>query len=579
MLFALGYWGTQWYIETQLIWEEDRELIAVHGQGGLEIPELDEQPISPPSMGLKSPVRFATAQDSGLDWQYEHGDRGEFHLAETLGGGIGVLDFDRDGWLDITATDGGDPLTWPENQQNRVGLFRQIGPERFTNVSGEARLHWTGYGHGCCVGDVDSDGFDDLYVTGYQSACLFLNVGDGTFRNATDEAGLALDWWAATAAFGDLDLDGDLDLYVTGYADVSRDLPAPYCESGGRRIHCHPHHYDAIPDAVYENVGDGTFRDRTESSGVGEQLEYGLGVMIVDLDDDRIPEIFVANDGDRNLLFRWVGNWHFEEVGLPAGVAFNSEGGSMGSMGIACADFDADGLLDLLVTNFSHERNVLYSNAGELMFYDLSLGSELAQSSRSAVGWGAIPLDADLDGNIDLFVANGHVTDMPGQDYAQLPAFFRGTTGGKLTAVVPGGEYFTTSWHARGAVGVEITGDGRTDLIVSHIRDQLMLLRNESVTTGAAARVQLVGVESNRSGANVRLEWTRATDRHASETSLSAGYLSSSSAPPTISWPTSKADRQLRITWPSGQSQIITAIGSNASLVVVEGHASSRLAE
>ena len=569
----LGY-GVARLLDRPQEWREDSQLIAVHGT---------RQSLDLPSRAGDVPAEderfaFEAVPETGLAWSYDHGGNGEFHLAETLGGGVGLADWDRDGRLDIIATDGGDPLNWPENRQNRLGVFRQSTPTDFMLVSAEARASFLGYAHGCAVGDVDGDGFDDFFVTGYQSAALFLNRGDGTFQDVTASAGLLLDWWSATASFGDLDRDGDLDLYVTGYADVSRDLPTRYCESGGQRIHCHPHYYDPIPDAVFENLGDGSFADRTASSGVADYREYGLGVVIVDLDQDLSPEIYVADDGDRNLLFSVRDQWKFQESALTAGVAFNGEGRSMGSMGIACGEFNRDGLLDLTVTNFSDERNVVYENAGALNFVDRSLGSEFDMSSRRLVGWAAVPLDVDRDGTLDLFVANGHVTPMPGQEYRQRPHLFRGSGDGEWLLSDPGGGYFTIPRQARGAASADLDRDLRPDLVVSQIREPVTVLRNQTQPVGGAAELQLVGVKSNRPGANVRIEFVAGSQRFTHEVQLSAGYLSSVSAPVILSWPAGQPAQAVRIVWPSGVEQTIPSLEAGQRMIIVEGISSLTLA-
>lgn len=568
LMVLLGYWSAaQW--EQGTIWRADLDLIASHGSGST-VGQVVPLP-GASAAHLDSRTESTRWFPATLDWVYDNGAQGEYHLAETLGGGVAALDFDRDGRLDLAFTDGGDPIHWPDNGRNRVGLFRSRHQSAFIELADSARLLWTGYGHGCCVGDVDSDGFDDLFVTGYQSTGLFLNDGDGTFHEATTSAGLESGRWCATAAFGDLDLDGDLDLYVTCYADVSRNLPTPYCESAGQRIHCHPHYFDAVPDLLFENLGDGRFRDQSETSQIGRQQEYGLGVTIADLDRDRVPEIFVSDDGDRNLLFTSRGKWVYDEVGLISGVAFNGEGRSMGSMGIGCADFDGDELLDLAVTNFSDERNVLFSNAGGLTFYDRSLGSEFDRMSRASVGWGVVPLDADVDGARELFVANGHVTEMPNQEYRQRPAFYRLGDDGRFRSASPAGEYFNSSWHARGAICADLNQDLHPDLVISHIADKAVLLVNDTPPVGGAAEITLIGIESNRSAGNVWLQWSASGWTAVAERQLSSGYLSSSTAPLLLSWPDAAQPCSLRIEWPSGISQEISNLESGERRLIVEG--------
>lgn len=551
-------------------WKADELLIA-------RLNEARELRIGAPPHDLSSPsptsdgLHFASCDGTGVDFPYENGAVGTFHLAETLGGGVAVTDFDRDGSTDMVFVNGGNFVNWPDQRAESIKVFQCVKSLRFREVSASARTMWAGFGHGCAVGDFDNDGFDDLFFTGYQSTLFFHNLGDGTFEEITDAAGVRMDRWCATAAFGDLDGDGDLDLYVTAYADVSRTEPPPYCELNGVRIHCHPHHYEAVDDMLFENLGDGTFADRSESSSIAMERQYGLGVVIVDLNQDRVPEIFVANDGDRNLLYEYRGGWRFEEIGVTAGIAYNSQGQSMGAMGIACADFDSNGLLDLMTTNFLNERNVIFSNQGNNTFFDRSRRSVMNDTSRPKVGWAAVPFDADCDGLLDLFVANGHVTEWPDAPYEQVPLLYRGQPNARWSVVGSAGEYFNRRWHGRGAVAADLTGDRLLDLVVCHIGAPASILKNDSDRRGGAITLELVGVRSNRSASTTEVELMAGGRRYVAQRMLSAGYLSSSSRAMHFGIGDAAAAESIVIRWQSGLTQILDDIPRDVELIVVEG--------
>ncbi len=565
ILAAAGY-GTAKWVESRSVWRGDDLLPKPVKTDGVDRRDPTQTRHSQPP--AQDGLKFIELQNSGLDFTYENGDSGKFHLAETLGGGIGTADLDRDGRTDLIFVDGGDPINWPDQISNSIHIYRHLSTTSFTEVGEQNGCLWSGYGHGCCLGDFNNDGFDDFLITGYQSTAFFMNMGDGTYEERTEEAGLKMDRWCATAAFGDLDNDGDLDLYVTTYANTPRDVPPPYCEESGRRIHCHPHYYSAVPDYLFENVGDGTFRDRSTDSGISEQIQYGLGVVIADFNDDRTPEIFIANDGDRNLLFEKESDWKYREIGIESGVAYTAMGKSTGSMGIACADFNRDGRLDLLTTNFIHETNVTFYNQGGNTFVDTAGQNGLSTTSRAMVGWSAVPFDADLDGRPDLFVTNGHVTDSPSASFQQPPLLFHGTNDSQWKKTENAGAYFEQSWHGRGALATDLNEDGLPDLVVSPIDDPATILLNDFKFDGPVTTLQFVGTDSNRSAGNLRIEVQSGSETNVHERQLSGGYLTSRTT--ELSFASSNDGVNITLRWPNGNVQEMKDL-SAGSYLIIEG--------
>lgn len=553
--------------ERRLVWDDDRQLLE----------ELKIQPEPLPvyrgaegNLASASGIRFEEAAGSGVTFAYDNGPENQYHLAETLGGGVGAIDFDSDSDFDLVFVDGGNPAEWPSNRTSRVSLFRCMKELQYAPVNTESGIAWTGYGHGCSVADVDNDGFDDLLVTGYQSSAFYLNQGDGTFKESDIVKTMTADKWCVTGCWSDLDADGDLDLYIACYADTPRTLPTPVCESGGVRIHCNPHSYRAVTDLLFENLGNGDFVDRSDSSGTAAYREYGMGVVAADLDRNGTMEIFVANDGDRNLLFRQTAPWIYEEIALTSGVAFNGQGETMGSMGVACVDFDRNGQLDLLTTNFSHESNALFHQVGPLTFVDTTQGTEIDRSSRLRVGWSAIPINADCDQHMDLFVANGHVTQMPSEEWAQRSSLLRGGPDG-FEESRNAGAWFETAWHARGACRVDLNNDGRDDLAVSLINAPAALLVNDSSLSGNSIQLRFSGTQSCRSaeGAIIELETASGTTMHV--LMRNAGYLSSNSNVMTVGLGSDAVATVVRIHWPSGVTQELQNITAGQSVNVIEG--------
>jgi predicted Zn-dependent protease len=412
------------------------------------------------------------AENSGLaDFIQDNGASPIHQLPEMASGGVGLLDYDGDGFLDVYCVQGGPFPPGPTPARSGDRLFRNRGDGRFLDVTAAALIDRMpgGYGHGVAVGDYDNDGRPDLFVTRWRSYALYHNRGDGTFEDVTARDGLEGDRdWPTSAAFADLDDDGDLDLYVCHYGAWDAANPR-ICKdpSGSIILTCDPRGIASLPDHVFRNEG-GRFVDVTDQAGIVDRDGRGLGVVAADLDEDGRIDLFVANDSTANFLFRNKGGFRFEEVGHEAGVAANAGGGYQAGMGVACGDVDGDARLDLAVTNFYGESTTLFHNLGQGLFTDHTAAAGLAAPSRHRLGFGAVFLDADNDGWLDLLTANGHLSDQrPLFPYAMPPQLFRGGPEGTLADVTAGaGPPFQRPYVGRGLAVGDLDNDGRLDAVM-----------------------------------------------------------------------------------------------------------------
>ncbi len=371
---------------------------------------------------------------AGVAFRYDSGSSRRLFIADTMGGGVGLFDYDNDGWLDIYFVNGCAIPFDVQNPPRPNRLYRNQGDGTFRDVTVQAGVGGRGYGMGCTIGDYDNDGDDDLLVTALHGVILYRNRGDGAFDDVTASAGLVTDRWTTAAGFGDLDRDGDLDLVVVTYVDIRDDDSLACRDYSGRPIHCTPGRYPAALDLLFRNNGDGTFREVSQPAGFTGPDGRGLGLAIADFDADGKLDLFVANDASRNFLFRNLGEFRFEEVGETAGVAFNGSGRATASMGVVADDLDGDGQIDLFVTNLVNESSTFFRNCGGGFFVDATLGAGLDAPSRPKTGFGVAAVDADADGRLDLFVANGHVDDRPWANSRMAQR--RSSSGGSMAAVL-----------------------------------------------------------------------------------------------------------------------------------------------
>ncbi len=533
-----------------------------------------------------SAVTFTDVTEaSGIAFRHENSPTTQKYLIETMGGGVAVLDYDGDGWLDVFFTNGAevlDPMppgaeprkTWPR-YANR--LYRNNHDGTFTDVTEKAGVAGThGYGMGVAVGDYDNDGFEDLYVTNYGNNVLYHNDGNGHFTDVTARAGVAAGGWSASAGFFDYDNDGRLDLLVTRYVDF-RFETNPYCgeRRPGYREYCHPRSFKGVTDRLFRNEGDGAFRDVTEAAGLGRLVGKGLGVAFADYDGDGWIDAFVANDAVPGFLLHNDGKGHFQEVALAAGVGYNEEGTAVAGMGADFADYDNDGRPDLFVSTLSGETYSLYRNRGDGSFEYVTSPAGVASTTLAWSGWGTKLFDYDGDGWKDLFVAQGHVLDTieltsDHLKYAQPPLLLRG--GGRFRDVgAQAGIALSKAWAGRGAAFGDLDNDGDTDVVVSNCGQRPYVLRNDGGNRAGWLSLELVGTRSNRDaiGAVVRtVTDTGLTQSHTVATASS--YLSASDKRVLVGLGGASRVRLVEIRWPSGAVQRLEDVGVNQRLTVTE---------
>jgi hypothetical protein len=532
--------------------------------------------------------RDVTAE-SGVQAVYKNGEEaGLFAILQTLGGGIALIDYDGDGQLDLFIPGGG----YFEGQEVRGHpnkLYKNLGGFRFRDVTREARVDRpVFYTHGCAVADYDRDGWPDLLVTGYGRLALFHNRPDGKggrhFVERAKEAGLSDDLWATSAAWGDL--DGYPDLYVCHYVDWSLPDKNPTCLGfdGEHRDICPPANFSALPHRLYQNNGDGTFRDVSKSAGIrvgNPQKDYGkgLGVIVVDVNGDGKPDVYVANDTSGNFLYlnRSGGETiRLEEMGFKSGAGRDQRGLPMGSMGVAVADYDDCGRPSLWVTNYERELHALYHNdckAGRVSFHFSSQAAGIAVLGQSYVGWGTAFVDLDHDGREHLLFVNGHPNFYPhaGAHRQQKPVILRNNGEGHFEPITPrGGLYFQQEHNARGAAFGDLDNDGRTDLVVSHVNERVVLLRNEAETDNHWLGVALVGrKDRDVVGATLTLE---VDGRRLYRFDHGGGsYLSSSDRRHIFGLGEAKRVGRLTVSWPGGREEHWDGLAVDRYWRLVEG--------
>lgn len=517
------------------------------------------------------------------------GEHKNKYLLETTGCGVAFYDYDNDGWLDIFLVNGWRLEGFPAGEEPTSHLFRNNRDGTFTDVTKKAGLIHHGWGQGVCIGDYDNDGFDDLFVSYFGKNVLYHNNGDGTFTDVSDKAGVGGNGkrWNTGCAFVDYDRDGKLDLFVANYIDLDL-ATAPVPESGpclykGVMVACGPPGLKGGKNILFHNNGDGTFTDVSESSGIlNANGTFGLGVLTADFDSDGWPDIYVANDSSPSALYMNRKNGKFEDVAIEAGCALSADGKPQAGMGVSAIDYDLDGNLDIVKTNFAGDTPSLYHGTGGANFEDATFTAGLGAHTQF-LGWGCGFIDFDNDGWADILICNGHVYPEVEQlkteaGYAQHKLLYRNLRNGKFEEVTDqAGPGITAAVAARGCAFGDFDNDGDIDVVVNTVNGLPQLLRCDSDSGNNWIKVKLIGVKSNRSSIGARVTCTTTVPgetkphRQIDEVRSGGSYFSQSDL--RVHFGLGKAEKVdvLEIRWPNGTVETLKGLSVNTLVIVKEG--------
>jgi hypothetical protein len=553
------------------------------------LPTTDEKDQRPPTdLG----VSFVdVGSEAGLNVETIFGgEHKNKYLLETTGCGAAFYDYDNDGWLDIFLVNGWRLEGFPAGHEPSSHLFKNNRDGTFTDVTAKAGLSHSGWGQGVCVGDYDNDGFEDLFVTYYGKNVLYHNNGDGTFTDVSEKAGVAgkKTRWGTGCAFVDYDRDGHLDLFVANYIDLDL-ATAPVPESGpclykSVMVACGPPGLNGGKNILYHNNGDGTFIDVTEAAGItrANGTTYGLGVLVADFDNDGWPDIYVANDSTASALYQNKKNGKFEDIAIEAGCALSADGKPQAGMGVSAGDYDLDGNLDIVKTNFAGDTPSLYHNRGGADFDDATFTGGLGMHTQF-LGWGCGFFDFDNDGWPDILICNGHVYPEVEQlrteaGYAQRKLLYRNQRNGHFEDVsLNAGSGISTPSASRGCAFGDFDNDGDIDVVVNTINGRPQLLRCDSQLKHNWIKVRTIGTKSNRSGIGARLKCvTHPPDetkphQQIDEVRSGGSYISQNDL--RIHFGLGRAEKVdlLEIHWPSGQVDTMKDVKPNQLIYVKEG--------
>ena len=527
------------------------------------------------------PFSFSdTTKSLGIAVTYHNDEEARrYTILESLGGGVGIFDYDNDGILDLVFPGGGGFVAGRDELYGLpTQLLRGQGKSPFQTVTAPSGLDYSPYyTHGVAIADVDNDGFSDLLVTGYGGVQLWRNYGDGTFGESAQASGLTDSRWSSSAAWGDLNGDGDVDLYIAHYVDWSF-ANNPACPGPTKETPdvCPPRQFNGIDDIVYFSNGDGQFRDATKEAGL-KPGGKGLGVVMADFDRDLDLDIYVANDTENNFLYWNDGHGRLTEEGMLSGVAVDDHGVANGSMGVAVADFDGDQQLDIFVANYEDEAFALYRQVAKRQFLHVSQQSGIASLGVSNVGFGSVMVDIDADGDPDVVVTNGHIMHFPrSAAVRQKVTLLKNHLGRRFERIeLNEPDYLSTGHVGRGLAMGDLNGDGSPDFVFSNSNEPAAVLYNTTPLIGRRIQVRLIGRKSNRDGIGATVSLV--TDRTKQVQSVYGGgsYLSASSISIPLTFLQTELETvTIQVDWPSGEqtalTKSLTSNDSNGPILIVE---------
>ena len=517
--------------------------------------------------------------EAGIHFKHNSGAFGKKYLPETIGSGAAFLDYDNDGWQDILFVNS---MDWPENKKHHSypALYHNNKDGTFTDVTAQAGLAVEMYGIGVAAADYDNDGNIDIYITCVGSNHLFRNLGNGKFVDVTKSAGLADSGFSTSAAWFDYDNDGKLDLFVGHYVDWTPQTDLSCTLDGKNKSYCTPQTYKGQSATLYHNRGNGTFENVTARAGLNDPAGKTLGVALLDYDDDGWMDLFVANDTQPNKLYRNNHNGTFTDNAVIAGVAFSEAGTVRAGMGVDAGDYDSSGRQSVVIGNFTNESIALYHNDGSGLFTDDAPASGIGKMSAQSLTFATFFFDYDLDGMLDVFAANGHVSDdisivQPTVKYAQPPHLFHNKGKKKFEEVTAKlGRALNRAIVGRGAAYGDFDNDGDLDLLIMTNNGPARLLRNDNANQNDLLRVRTIGTRSNRDGIGAKL--VLKTSKGRTEYAMvrtGSSYCSQSELPVTfgLGKPEEGITLTLEISWPSGQKDRISDIKPNQTITVQEG--------
>ena len=556
-------------------------LTSSFGQGGHAPPPAPKSAKNIVCEGRTIPQLEDVTQKAGIRFQHFY-DPEKKYIVESMSGGVLLLDYDRDGWLDIYFTNAPSVAGALKGEKARGALYHNNHDGTFTDVTNKAGIATPGYANGGAVGDYNNDGWPDIYITSLGGNVLYRNNGDGTFTDVTAKAGVAEGRYSAGATFGDYDNDGYVDLFVSNYVDFKlNDLPGfgqvPTCKYRGRDVQCGPRGLRGAGDSLFHNNGDGTFTNVSKATGTDDPDGfYGLGAAFIDLNNTGRPDLYVANDSGPNFLYKNEGKGKFSEMGLESGTAVSEDGSEQGSMGLAIGDYDHSGRPSIYVTNFADEYDTLYKNDGNYDFHDVSYKSGVALPSLPWVKWGDAFFDIDNDGWLDLIAVSGQVYPqmggLPGAGYQQPKILNINQGNGTFCdASTQAGPALQEKRVSRGVAIGDLFNDGNVDVVVEDLDGPPMVLRNKGLPGRHWVSFELAGTKTNRLAINARIKITAGGMTQTSQVLSGASYLSQNDLRQHFGLgPATKID-SVEIDWPSGTVDEITNLESDKFYSVLEG--------